>query len=620
MSNTEFVGPSWDNSDEYPSITSGVFAQDLAKARELIASIQGHSQRIGKYAGKAAKLTPPEVEDIVPVLQEVSELSAEATRLLGNIQTFLTCTQSVHGDDQNAKSMLGTLRKDAASLASAYKSTELLLIMSGNELIKKYLKGEKTQHEQFYIENIRKTRDERLSLAEEDLIIQLGVDGFTAWSTLYDNISGLVSCLLCVPGEPEQRVGLTQAISYLDHADQEERKAAHLAINSGWAVHQESCAAVLNSLTGTRLELARRRSHSKPVHYLDASLYQNRISRKTLDAIMDSVAAAKSLGHRVLKAQATALGYATLGPWDRFAPPPNCKGHVEQRLSFPEACDLIADAFTQISPEMGDFVGMMVKNKWIDGGQGPSRRPGAYCTKFPKTRHPRVFLTYTGGMKDVMTLAHELGHAFHNWLLRDLPVPQISYPMTLAETASIFAETVVNDALIKKAKSPAEVFAVQWDGCRDAEAFLLNVASRFTFESELYERRKSGILSSSDLSQLMERHWRQWYGDALSEMDTLFWCSKLHFHLSGLSFYNYPYIFGYLFALGVYAQKDKLGDRFFPSYTNLLRDTGRMTAEDVAKKHLDADLTQAEFWRSSLAIVEKKVTSFEDSVKLLFAP
>jgi oligoendopeptidase F len=493
MQKTNFVGPSWNNSDEYLATTDDSLASDLRRARELISLIQGHSQRISKYADKAARLTPPEIDDVVPILQGVSDLSEQATVLLGNIQTFLTCVQSVDGDDQTAKSLIGSVRKDSAGLSAAYKPMELLLTLSGQELIKKYLKGEKTQHEQFYVENLRKTRDERLSLPEEDLIIRLGVDGFTAWSTLYDNLSGTIRCLMKISGEPEKEEGLTEAISYLDHSDRTLRKAAHEAINAGWAVHKESCAAILNSLTGTRLEIGRRRSHTKAVHFLDSSLYQNRISRNTLDAIMTCVAESKGLGHRALKAQASALGFESLGPWDRFAPPPDCEGHAEQRISFDNACSIITEAFSEINPEMGEFVAMMVKNKWIDGAAGATRRPGAYCTKFPKSRHPRVFLTYSGGMKDVMTLAHELGHAFHNWLLRDLPSPQISYPMTLAETASIFAETVVNDSLIKKARSPAEIFAVQWDSSRDAEAFLLNISARFSFESEFYERRKTGI-------------------------------------------------------------------------------------------------------------------------------
>jgi oligoendopeptidase F len=618
MRKSEFTGPAWDNSDEYSSINDDAIAQDLKKGRDLILLIQEHGHRISKYAGKAAKLTPPEMEDVVPILQEVSNLSEEATRLFGNIQTYLTCTQSVNSGDETAKSLIGVLRKDIATLAAAYKPMELLLIMAAPELIKKYLKGEKTQHEQFYVANIRKTRDERLSLPEEDLIIRLGVDGFTAWSTLYDNLSGVVRCPIKILGEPVKEVGLTQAIAYLDNSDRSLRSAAHNAINAGWSVHQESCAAILNSLTGTRLEIGRRRSHTKPVHYLDSSLLQNRITRATLDTIMSCVAENKSLGRRTLKAQAQALGLDALGPCDRFAPPPVCKGHTEQHFTFAAACDLIRDAFSEVNPEMGEFVTMMIKNKWIDGAEGANRRPGAYCTKFPKSRHPRVFLTYSGGMKDVMTLAHELGHAFHNWLLRDLPSAQISYPMTLAETASIFAETVVNDSLIKKAKSPAEIFTVQWDGCRDAESFLLNVASRFTFESELNERRKSEVLSSAGLSQLMEKHWREWYGSSLEEMDSLFWCTKLHFHLSRLSFYNYPYIFGYLFSLGVYAQKEKLGTDFFSAYTRLLRDTGRLTAEEVAMNHLDVDLTKPEFWRDSLGIVELKVRSFEKSVESLF--
>lgn len=617
MTMTKYVGPNWDNSSEYGSIGDQKLIADLQRGEDLIAQIQEYNPRLREYVNRASQLALSEIDEIVPCLLTVSELYEQAAILLGNVGTYISCAQSVDGSNSEAKTMMGRVRKEMATLFAAQKPMELLLTLGSSELIQKYLQGDRTQYERFNVESLRKTQDQRLSLAEEDLIIGLSVDGFTAWSTLYDNLSGAIRCRMKLGGDKEETIGLTQAISYLDDANPELRREAYQAVNNGWSAHQESCAAILNSLAGTRLELARRRSHTKLRHFLDESLHQNRMELSTLNTIMAAVADARELGRRALRAQAKALGAAKLSPWDRFAPPPKQLGQDEQRMSFVDACALISDAFSQVSPEMGDFVRMMVKNNWIDGGEGQNRRPGAYCTKFIKSRTPRVFLTYSGGMKDVMTLAHELGHAFHNWQMRELPWAQIGYPMTLAETASIFAETVVSDSLVKNAKNPGETLAVQWDSARDAEAFLLNISARFTFESEFYERRKAGIVAAQDISEIMERHWRDWYGDSLVEMDSLFWCTKLHFHLSGISFYNYPYIFGYLFSLGVYAQRPRLGADFFPAYQRLLRDTGRMTVEDVAKVHLGVDLGQPDFWLNSLAMVEKKVAAFESSVREL---
>jgi oligoendopeptidase F len=211
-------------------------------------------------------------------------------------------------------------------------------------------------------------------------------------------------------------------------------------------------------------------------------------------------------------------------------------------------------------------------------------------------------------------LAHELGHAFHNWVMRDMPHYETFYPMTLAETASIFGETVVGNALLEKAKGPGDRLSFTWTQAREVESLLLNISARFHFEKAFYERRQDQTLNPDDFKKLMTESWSEFYGDSLTEMDPMFWASKLHFSISSLSFYNFPYIFGYLFSLGVYAQRPKLKDKFYDAYVNLLRDTGRMTAEEVAAKHLGADLTKPDFWRASLAESKRSVDQFEAAV------
>ena len=195
-------------------------------------------------------------------------------------------------------------------------------------------------------------------------------------------------------------------------------------------------------------------------------------------------------------------------------------------------------------------------------------------------------MTYTGGASDVITLAHELGHAYHSWVMRDLPDCQRRYGMSLAETASTFGEAIVRDDLLARAGSPAEELAIVWEEASALVAFILNIPARFDFEKGFCEARAERPLRPAELNEMMSAAWKKWYGDCLAEPDPLFWASKLHFYISGLSFYNFPYLFGYLFSLGVYARRDELGDEFFPRYEALLRDTGRMTAEDLAAKHL----------------------------------
>lgn len=221
-------------------------------------------------------------------------------------------------------------------------------------------------------------------------------------------------------------------------------------------------------------------------------------------------------------------------------------------------------------------------------------------------------------MTNVLTLAHELGHAWHNWVMRDLAPMASHYPMTLAETASIFAETLVREALMAQATTPAAQLEIAWQDAQSAAIFLLNIPARFEFEKRLVEARKVGTVQPAQLREMMSASWQMWYEDSLSQYDDLFWASKLHFSISGLGFYNYPYLFGYLFSLGIYAQQPVYQDNFNQLYTQLLRDTGTMTAEDVVQHHLHKDISQAQFWQDSLAIVETSVAQFERLVSSVF--
>lgn len=222
---------------------------------------------------------------------------------------------------------------------------------------------------------------------------------------------------------------------------------------------------------------------------------------------------------------------------------------------------------------------------------------------------------YNGRAQLLLTLAHELGHAFHFWQMRDLPETQRSYPMNLAETASIFFETVVGNALLEQAETTEEKFSILWGEAESAVTFLLNIPARYRFEEELNIRRKDSTLSVSEIDEMMIKSWERYYGDALSSKDKVgvFSQSKLHFYLTGISFYNWPYSFGYLFALGVYSEYERTEDpKIFPRmYRDLLRDTGRMSAEDVIEKHLGGRIDEPQFWLNAIAVGERKVDMLE---------
>lgn len=607
----KFHGPSWDNSSEYISLSAPEVLADTVKAETLVAEIAAQVRDLLLVLPTAQMVTLNAAANLLNSTVKATVLLEQATKILWDLETYATCTMSVDSSNALAKDLYGKTKVLQSRLTEAYNPASLFLKLCSEEIFEAFLKNAEVAPSRFSLSQERRLRDVTLSLAEENLIIALTNNGPSAWGTLYGNLSGSILLELDLPSG-KKKAGLAETASMLQNADEAVRKAAYEGIGNGWRVHEESSAAILNALAGWRHEIYQRRSYKKPVHFLDDPLHLSRISKQTLDAMMSAVREVRSESQKAMRLKAKALGKEKLAPWDFFAPCPQFEKSKDSRITYADAVALIADGYGTVHPDMAKFVHNMADKNWIEGTVGPKKRPGGYCTSFVRSRTPRIYMTFAGGTNEVMTLAHELGHAFHTWVMRDLPFAEVHYPMTLAETASIFGETIVNNMVLDRVKNPQEKLAICWTKAREAEAFLLNIPVRFTFESKFYERRKEKALSPDELRGLMNDSWAEWYGDTISDCDAMYWANKLHFSISDLSFYNFPYTFGYLFALGVYAQKDRMGAGFYEAYVNLLRDTGRMTAEEVAAKHLGADLTKPDFWRDSIRISQSGVNQLAD--------
>jgi oligoendopeptidase F len=593
----EIQGPAWDLGSEYASTTAPELEADLTRVTELFDGIEGLNPGL-------------DGEKRVVTAQQIFKLRQEATILLQNASAYANGLLSVNGRDPDALALQGRLQRYQKRLAEAAEPLRQFCDLASDEDIRSYLADSEVAASEFLVGRSRERRHELLSLAEENLVSGLSQDGIHAWGRLYDQLSGTLECEVLV-GNERQTMGIAQAAGLLQQPDDRTRRSAWQGINDAWEAHEESCAAAINAIAGWRLELCRKRSTKQPVHFLDAPVHMNRISRATLDAVLEAARTYQPLAQRAARLQARAYDKEAYGPWDNRAPAPILDPGAAAAIPFETAVDIIARAYAQVDPSLGDFVRMMIENRWVEGTVGPAKRPGAYCTGFRKSRTPRVYMTYTGGASDVITLAHELGHAYHSWVMRDLPESQLSYGMSLAETASTFGETLVRDAMLADADSLQTRMDVIWEDMTALIAFVLNIPARFEFEKRFYEARAERPLRADELKSLMSEAWQTWYGDSLAEPDPMFWASKLHFYISGLSFYNFPYLFGYLFSLGVYASRRKFGDEFFPRYQALLRDTGRMTAEDLAARHLQADLTQPSFWCDTLEALTPRVDAFE---------
>lgn len=588
--------PSWDLSIVYNDLSDPRIQDDIALVEQCIDLLNKQSADCGN----------------VEIMQNAILTNEAASRLAGTVANFASCYASVDATNAEAKSLLGKMTRIFSELSQAFSPFDLTLTHADEEFILRVLDHENPDisGQAFSILNSRKLADTRLSNAEEQLLAAMSVDGKSAWGNLYDNLTGSLKVKLEYADGKSEELGFSQAASILYGSEFERQEAAWRGVQDAMQTHQESFAAILNALAGWRLTENKKRSTKREVHFLEPSLHGSRIQAETLNTMMTVAKDSRAIGQKAGLLMAKVHGLDEMKPWNHLAAMPALSGEAKV-YDFDEAIDVICEAFETVNPEMSEFVRLMVQNGWIDAAPNASKRLGAYCTKLPATRTPLVFMTWSGSRSDLMTLAHELGHAFHNWVIRDLPLCQTYYPMTLAETASIFAENIVRDHLISKAESVDEKLEMLWEELSSALALMINIPVRYEFEKSFYERRQDGELTADEFCELMSETWKEWYGDVMSEPDPYFWASKLHFSIDSVSFYNYPYLFGFLFSKGIYAQRETKGEAFYTDYINLLRDTGCMMAEDVVEKHLSMDLTQPTFWQQSVELVREKVDEFE---------
>ncbi|MFM4857046.1 M3 family oligoendopeptidase [Aeromonas hydrophila] len=537
------------------------------------------------------------------LLRAIRACWREVRRLEWNCQVYGYNRLSRDGRDEAARVLLSRGQQLQASLTQLCKPVTLFWVCAPEEQVRALLQDPELFELAYVIRHDRRQQDQWLSLESEQLIAGLSVDGLQGWGDLYGNLVGRLRPM--VEGQP---MGLAQADNLLAHPQRARRAAAWHAIQAAWGAEQETVAAILNAINGWRNELTRQRGRKRRWDALDVSCHQGHLERVTLVTLMTAAGEHKDLGRRALRAMACAQQISDFAPWDLYAPAPAAASGL---ISFEQALALVADAFTGFDPEMGAFARMMAANGWIDAAPSEHRRSGAYSTEYADPPEPRVFLTFEGTLDNVITLAHELGHAWHSWLLRELPLEQRDYPKTLAETASLFAEALVRDALLAATDNMEQRRAIAWLDGERAASLLLDVPARFTFERALVAAREEGYVGAGQLRQMMKSAQQQWYGDTLSQYDELFWASKGHFSIAELGFYNYPYLFGYLFSLGLYAQQARAGREFVHAYRELLRDTGRMSAEDLVEKHLGVDIREPAFWQESLDYVEEAVVRLE---------
>lgn len=596
---------SWDNTNIYKNLQDPKIDEDFKQLELNTATLKTKSALYNQLILQIENNDTAELYKEIELTKQLTRLALDSDLIFYTLASYASVSISVNALNYEAKALLDKVMKLSTEFSKAIKPMQLCIQKSPSDFFMAFLDDSRTRELAFDYTQKRKQLDHLLSTNEEVLLTGFSQDGISAWGKLYSDISGAMK--VNIDG---QTMGLATANNFYSSSDRVKREQAYRAINEGWRQNEISACAILNSINGWRNEDYKIRSTKRPLHYLDKSCQKSVITRETLDTLMQVTYDKRAVGQETLKLMAKELNVDKLGPWDLMAPKPTSTS--SNKISYPEAIAIIKEAFNEVSPEMGAFAQMMMDKKWIDCADSENRSQGAYCTGFASAREPRVFMTYDGSMKNVITLAHEIGHAYHSWVMRDIPFAESNYSMTLAETASIFAETTVRDYLLKTSKSNDELKTILWQELQSAQSLMINIPSRFEFEKRFVELRMKKNVTVPETKDLMIASQKHWYENTLTEYDEMFWASKLHFSISGISFYNYPYLFGYLFSMGIYAKKDSLGNNFHTKYVELLRDTGRMTAEELVLKHFNEDITKKEFWLKSIRMIEDSIQKYKN--------
>jgi pepF/M3 family oligoendopeptidase len=593
--------PHWDLSNVFPSLESKEF--DTAVI-DLKCQIDEMEKYFAEKVSKTSASTP--VKELAETAGSAIDQMNQIQELAGTIRAYIYSFVTTNSRDKAAmKKMsefdqLGVRMQNLGTQFQAWVGTlspVLDQIIGANESAKAHA---------FALQDAVRQSKYMMSAAEESLAAELSLSGATAWNKL----QGTVTSQLSVDFELDskvQKLPMPALINLHSHPDESVRRRAYEAEMAAWKTVEEPLAAALNGVKGTANTLNKRRGREDALH---AAIDMARIDRPTLEAMLSAMEDSFPAFRHYFKAKARRLGKEKLAWWDVSAP----VGESNKTYSWDEARDFILENFGKFSPDLAAFAKRAFENSWIDAEQRDGKRGGAFCMDVPGVKESRVLCNFDGTLDQVSTIAHELGHAFHNECAfkANKTVIQQDTPMTLAETASIMCETIVMEAVLAQTTDPAEQLATLETRLVGDAQVIVDIYSRYLFEKEVFERRAQSELSAEDLCEIMERAQKATYGDGLDERYPMkyMWTWKPHYYYPQLSFYNFPYAFGLLFATGLYAIYQQRGADFVPDYVNLLASTGEAPAVDLAAR-FGINIREKKFWADSLAILTRKIEQYE---------
>jgi len=574
----------WNLDRIYKGFDDPAYVKDVETLKQKV-------QEIGAFAEKLTQMEP------VEALRRGITLKEEISSISNKLGCYASLRQSVNSRDREAGSQLGRLMGIVSGAAApeaafqdwASKLPDLMELAEGDELLRQY---------RFLFSNMAKSSRYLLSGKGEQIMARMEMSGSEAWAEMQNYLTSTV---------PVSYRGTTTNLAAIRNLaydpDPQVRKDAYEAELACYEGIKEPVAFALNSIKLETISDCMLRGYESP---LMRTLERSDMKKETLDAMLGAMDEFLPKFWAYLKAKAKALGHENGLPWyDLFAP----MGDASTKFTVEQAKDFLVAQFETFNPEEAEMIARAFDEEWIDFYPRDGKSGGAFCAEVPSLGESRILTNFDGMFTDVVTLAHELGHAYHNLCILDHRPLNQDYSMPVAETASTFNECVVMASAIAKAADKNEKLALIESQLQDATQIICDIYSRFRFEAMVFENREEKFMDAAALCEFMLTAQKQSYGDGLDHscLHPYMWVCKSHYY--GPTFYNFPYAFGGLFARGLFAQYEQEGASFIPKYKKLLHTTPVATAEDTAAV-AGIDLTDKNFWRGALQTIADQIDLF----------
>ena len=537
-------------------------------------------------------------------ISDVEDLDAR----FGHLSSYLGCLNAADAENEAYQREEAWLQEHKAGLTTLYARFNRLLGKADESIFERLLTIPSVKEAAFSLRERRKIAQFQMDDQSEALATELNINGINAWSRLYNTLSGQLTFEYEEVDGIRHTVPMAQRNALISGTNRRIRASAFHGANEAWSRHAATCNAALNALAGTRHTLDHKRGST---HFLNEACIQARVERSTLDALFQAIDESIELPRDILKFRSQKMGLDNAAYYDIYAP---LDLPDQEAISWESGTELAQESFDDSYPALGEFNREILRKRWIDFRPRNGKRPVGFCTGSHHNHESRIYMTFKDTMNDVTTYAHEVGHAWHARVMKDQRPFSSEYPMTLAESASTFAELLLSDGVLSSPDfSDAQKLTLLDSDASRVIAFLLDIPVRFRWEKRFYEERLDGIVSVNRMKQLMEEEQRRQFGDSLDPqgLDPYFWCSKLHFYIDEIRFYNFPYTFGYLLSVSLFARFKAEGASFLSEYETFLQKSGSISCEQVVRETLGENIQDPAFWTRAIKSLNEPFTKLK---------